>query len=494
MRLFPCLLPLLLWAAPMPASTQLPNVEAYPIVRAQLRAKVCNVANAGTDNDVRVKLNSVNSTWLDYGRNDFGRGDDFTYDVKLDGLLSFADVTQLRISKTGTDGLCLKEVALLLNGANVFSKKYSNGRWLDGSSAVLTFNSAELRGSSWAAYQPPLSPDFSFSNGELESRIETVVGDALRAKGAEQVHWGDITGEAVRVSWRDAQSAVVDLDLRANIEHWPDQTVDVDFRLILSCMLGEPHLRVSNYHVNVVKGRFTSAATWVAKKLQNMGMEAVAVSIALNPALGAITTLATFVAERIEIPTSGGPAPNMNVTFPPAPLCPADYRFEKGTFQDFAYRSSLRYAYSATQVMQIAKSLSCVAPPATDASAPKASLIVEYRQRNGLFSRTIVKIGDPAVTIVTDKNADIGVTYIGEDDQGLRTVWLDYDMKWFTATGIVTPTLVAINTTSPCPKQVIIATKRFPGSNNPGEYKFASRASNWTGGSARTANVIVQIK
>src|SRR5439155_26844814 len=36
---------------------------------------------AGTDDDVSVEINSTTKMWLDYGRNDFERGDSFTYDL-----------------------------------------------------------------------------------------------------------------------------------------------------------------------------------------------------------------------------------------------------------------------------------------------------------------------------------------------------------------------------------------------------------------------------
>ena len=49
-----------------------------------------------------------NETWLDYARNNFEKGDIFAYDLNLGGIGEIDDITQLSISKTGSDGWCLR--------------------------------------------------------------------------------------------------------------------------------------------------------------------------------------------------------------------------------------------------------------------------------------------------------------------------------------------------------------------------------------------------
>lgn len=465
------------------------TIEDYPVWRAQLRTTVCDKTHAGTDNDVRVKLNGTNSTWLDYHHDDFERGDSYTYDLKLEGIARFGDITQLRISKTGDNGLCLKKIELKLNDKRVFLKEYADGRWLDGDETVLTIPSSELRGTSWLAYSLPTSGQFVVGNAELESRIEAAVGDALRTSGSEPVRWGDITGEAVQVYWMEKDRAGVDLDLKAIVDNWSDPTVDVEFHLNLSCFLGSPRISVSDLDVNVDTGWFSSTVLWIIDKLQNFGLEIIVVSFAINPALGAITTGATVIANQVAMPSGSMPS-GFGVSLPNAPLCPATFEFQRGTYQGGRWRSSLHMEYSATQLAQIAKTLYCVPAPASDPSAPTASLIIDYRKPGGARTRKTVAAGEN-VTITADRDADIGVTYIAEDNQGVRSATLEYDMWYYSGNTRVSPLLSPIGSTASCPQPAIIANHRFEDDAHAWRYKFTARADNWVGGVGRSATVTV---
>ena len=463
------------------------DVESYPVWRAQLTVLVCSPAvswNSGTDNDVRVKLNSANSTWLDYSRDDFEIGSEFTYDLKLNGVSRFSDVTQLRISKTGTDGLCLKKIVLHLNDSAVFTKTWASGRWLDGS--VLDIPSAELRGASWNAYVAPTSADFRFGNAELESRIESVTGDALRTPGEEKLHWQQSPGEDVKLLHVDSRTAMVDLDLRADVSGWPDQNVDVDFRLNLSCMLGKPRMTTSQFKAEADLGPITGPLVWIIELLQDIGLEGVAATFAINPVLGGITSIASIIAHALpDLPTGGGPPP-VSISLPEAaPLCPELFQFERGAHDNgIFFKTSLHMAWSPTQLRLMREAMTCVAPPTADVTPPGATLIVEYREPDGDHKRKVVKVGDPDVTVTASRHHAIGVTYIGEDPEGVRKAHLDYDMN----TGGL---LLAINTTSLCPRQALIGTQRFE-AGTASIYEFAARAENWLGGSRTTGKVTVK--
>jgi len=75
--------------------------------RLQLRVRVANISNAGTDNTLRVIVAAGNNqylpthTFLDYGQNDFERGSIFTYDLNLDNIHEPSDITDLRIINYG---------------------------------------------------------------------------------------------------------------------------------------------------------------------------------------------------------------------------------------------------------------------------------------------------------------------------------------------------------------------------------------------------------
>ena len=59
------------------------NIDDVKMFRAQVEVKTANVKYAGTNDDVQVKLNGRNQTWLDHSGNDFERGHGFVYDLNL---------------------------------------------------------------------------------------------------------------------------------------------------------------------------------------------------------------------------------------------------------------------------------------------------------------------------------------------------------------------------------------------------------------------------
>jgi PLAT/LH2 domain len=226
--------------------------------RAQLKTHVCDHKHADTNNDVRVRLSSSNTTWLDYGRNDFERNDTFTYDLNLGGITTFSDITGLRINKTGDNGMCLDLIELRINGKAVF--RSTSRKWFDNEGSYtrsFTVSRAGLEASpDWQAYAQPI-PSTVMSNDEIESRVEGLIGDKLREPGQEDVHWGDISGEAVSVKKKSPHVLKADLDLRARIPHFPDQTVDVDFDIQFQCSNNAVEVTATNFDVDVETGRFT---------------------------------------------------------------------------------------------------------------------------------------------------------------------------------------------------------------------------------------------
>lgn len=473
-------------ATPSPAQ----SVEETPVWRAQALISVCSSTNAGTDNDVRVMLNGSNSTWLNYARDDFERGSEFTYDLTLGEVRRFSDISRFRVSKTGTDGLCLRKLSLLLNDRVVFTRSYSGGRWLDGDNRVLSIPSTELRGATWNAYVIPTEGRLVFGNAELESRIESAVGDALRRPGSESVRWGDITGEAVQVSYATPSEARVDLDLKAIVNNWPDQTVDVDFKLRTSCMLGKPAVSVTTPVVDVEMGFLTSTTVTLLEWLQDVGVTEVAVAAIVHPFAAVVLAIGAAFADDVALPAGATPIAGSGIGLPSLPICPSSFRFEPGPVQGYLPRASLRFEFSAAQKALLAGTMYCAPPPAADASAPIPSLIVEYRKPTGGWERRTVTSG-ANVTISADKNADIGITYIGQDPQGMRKVSLEYDMWYNSGNTRVQPLLVPISTSASCAQPSIIGLKRFSPDGTPWRYEFASRAENWRGGSAITTKVFV---
>jgi len=154
--------------------------ENMPIWRVQLRVSTTTSSGAGTDDDVRVQLNSINSTWLDYARNDFEAGDVFYYDLSLVGVRRLRDITMLSIQKDGTDKWGLGTAALYINGVAIFTATLN--QWINNDGVHYpdhTFSSTVLRSNSlWTAYRTPLNPAY-ISVADLANAAEASHGNTM---------------------------------------------------------------------------------------------------------------------------------------------------------------------------------------------------------------------------------------------------------------------------------------------------------------------------
>ena len=269
--------------------------ETDPIFRMQLLVRTCNRPNAQTDSAVTASLRPGNLTVLDYGRDDFPRDDTFTYDLILDGVSQFNDVTRLEVRNTGTDGVCIRTLELRANGRRLFRRNLgAAGRFLDsaGTPALLS-TAGQLRANAfWENYDMPvfaLGDTIVMTRGELESRVEATAGTAF---SGTPVGWGGLNGprfvEATRV---DASTLHFDLDTQVDtmaalsmspasavsdafdglngivddingvitffgfspIAHFglPNRNVDIDFNMAVSCGGGSLAFTVGSPSVDV---------------------------------------------------------------------------------------------------------------------------------------------------------------------------------------------------------------------------------------------------
>jgi hypothetical protein len=226
--------------------------ETMQVWRAQIQFQTANISDAGSDDSVRVRLNATNSTWLDYGRDDFERNTNYTYDLKLNGINRLSDIHYLYISKTGSDGWAIKSFSLLINGRTIYTQTFpGNGRWLDtdsGESPNYFVGFSTLRGDdAWVNYVPPFPP-LILPRAELESRVEGIVGDYIHGNRLE---WGHLHGRAVEATRKNANTVHFDLDLKADISYLPDPEVDVDFDVEVTCSNGTIAMKVKNVVVDV---------------------------------------------------------------------------------------------------------------------------------------------------------------------------------------------------------------------------------------------------
>lgn len=242
------------WLSLAPASRALAEpAEDAPVWRAQLRVRTCDSPTAGTNDAVFASLNASNSTKLDYPHNDLQRNTSFTYDLMLTGVTQFSDITRLRVSKRGSNGLCLRSLDLFVNDRLIFSRNM-NSLFLDDSGSHaprVTINGLRLRISEqWQTYTQPFPP-FVIPHDELVSRVSSSVGTMM---DGQSVHWGHLVGSAfVAVSRETDTSVHVNLDLEG--EHTvplvPLPAVDVAFDLEFGCSDGKIDVQATNAAVNV---------------------------------------------------------------------------------------------------------------------------------------------------------------------------------------------------------------------------------------------------
>ncbi|OGO68384.1 MAG: hypothetical protein A2Z49_05370 [Chloroflexi bacterium RBG_19FT_COMBO_56_12] len=227
--------------------------------RIQITIRTADIPDAGTSDDVRVRLNSplatyiphLNQTWLDYGpqlitpfpvvwSDDFDRGREFTYDLRLPYISELSDITLISIVKEGTDALGIAEISLRVNGVQVFERFFgetaSTCLWIDeddGHSPIYTVSHAELRAHpSWQAYvASPPDPPLQISSGELVSRLEGIMGDSIHGT---ELYWDrdHFFGSAwVEVKRLNDTTLEVDLDLGVDVPVLGDPEVDINFHL-----------------------------------------------------------------------------------------------------------------------------------------------------------------------------------------------------------------------------------------------------------------------
>jgi hypothetical protein len=248
----------------LPVEAKATPPESMPVWRAQLAIRTADVNEAGTDDSVKAQLNGSNVSWLDYARDDFPRNDYFTYDLTLadvgnangsPNVSRLSDVRRLEITKTGDDGLCIRELMLIVNGKPIYREVFdSPGLWLDSDqerSRTYTVSYSKLRqNANWRAYPAPVYPrDLPrlITRGEIESRIESIIGTVIHDN---KLYWDHIYGRAVEVSKKDDGTLKVDLDLAAEVPGFNPE-VDIDFDLGVSCSGGRISMTLSNYKVNV---------------------------------------------------------------------------------------------------------------------------------------------------------------------------------------------------------------------------------------------------
>jgi hypothetical protein len=291
------------------------TLSGFGVWRVELKIRVADVPRAGTEDSVRIRLNSPlfnyspnsNSTWLNYGPrrtgnglfwvDDFARGSEFTYDLLTEYVSDLGDITMISISKEGTDALGIAEMSLIVNGKEVFNRLFgdtaSTCLWLDegeGYGPVYSMYHTELRADPrWHEYLAnPAPAPFVIPNAEIVKRLEGLIGDLIHGT---DLQWDP--DQFYGLGWVEAKqldnrTLKVDVDLAAAVPVLDDPEVDLDFEVTfdISCLADRVVLTLT-------VGNFDSGANfdWVIDVL------AAAINIPGGPI--AIKLIETYIAEKV---------------------------------------------------------------------------------------------------------------------------------------------------------------------------------------------------
>lgn len=159
------------------------------VFRAQLRIRVANVSNGGTDGRVAVALQAGpfniptgSYTGLKTAIDDLEAGSDVTYDLIQDGITTLRDITRIGVYTGSTDAFCVSQIQLIVNTAVAFDRTWGNTaatcQWVDGYTAIFISHD-ELRASpQFTNFQSPIMSPV-VETDELESRLAALVGTLI---------------------------------------------------------------------------------------------------------------------------------------------------------------------------------------------------------------------------------------------------------------------------------------------------------------------------
>jgi hypothetical protein len=238
-----------------------PAFENMPVWRLQLKVKTGGIKNAGTDDEVYVKMTNSSSSvfYLDKGGDDRERKKVNTYDIIDPKIRTVRDIKKLEMMIKGNDGWCVQSVEILINDVQipVFTKRFRKCQWLDGnghSGPKFYISGKEMRKNrGWkytnknrALWLPPKV----LKREMLEAMVESYVGHMMNSRpDMKKLEFGKKYGRSyVEAKKKTGNKLKFDLDLA--YKKGIDLEVDVDFDLAIKCQNNTISLNAEN-----VKGK-----------------------------------------------------------------------------------------------------------------------------------------------------------------------------------------------------------------------------------------------
>ena len=299
--------------SPLCALTQVRN--DIGVWRTELRVRVANVPNAGTDRWIAAALtfpvNNLpggNYTGINYAIDDFEAGSDMTYDLSQTGITALHDISRIYLGISHwDDAVCLRDIELKVNGQVAFQKAWGNTastcQWIGGSNGPqwILIDHAEMRANPTFANFTAPSAGLIVLKDELASRIESLVGSMLFQR--TDVAWRGVdSGYGVQVSKKLGFDNVVHvkLPLEGLVDNFPNPDIDIQFDVELKFV---PNGAKWDLHLDVVNLTGSADFAWWAEVLgallDPICAPVIAISEGRDPFLDCMTHLEDYIADSI---------------------------------------------------------------------------------------------------------------------------------------------------------------------------------------------------
>ena len=232
-----------------------PTFKNVAICRVQVQVKTNNFKGAESDAPVFVRLNSKDDPfYLNLSHNDRERNRTDTYDFLSPHVNKIKDIQFIQMEIKGRDGWNIKEINLIVNNIKIYSRKFTNGYWLD----------IDHKQRKKKLYIPRRTleqyPNYRYNRftkniwrgpssipkGMIDDLVESAVGNTLYK--TKKISWGKKQGRFFIESKRINKNTLrYDLDLSYEINNAPNVEIDVDFDLVFTCNNGIIKTQVKNY-------------------------------------------------------------------------------------------------------------------------------------------------------------------------------------------------------------------------------------------------------
>jgi hypothetical protein len=247
--------------------------DTMPIWRVQVRFITADVSDAGTDDAVWIQLNPNNKTYIDSGRDDRERGADETYELRLDGVNTLADIDHFRIEKNGDGGWAIRRMLLIVNNAVIFDESFPGSPlWLDnedGHSRIRFIDDMFMRPrSAWMNYVVPPRPNI-VPVADMNSRVEGVHGDWTSNGEVGNLGLREVGHSAVAINSISLDTWSVQVDLDEVDTFLIGQNIDVDFKMKIGCIGGRPDFTVSDVNASSAFEPYTDQERKSARNFVN---------------------------------------------------------------------------------------------------------------------------------------------------------------------------------------------------------------------------------